>query len=114
MEDLVQEGYTVIIRMHDDKSTSMLKVTALQYQKIGKSTINVSNIIGTPFGSMFEINGNNLIRIFEEDEEDITDVIAEESKVGGNKDFYDSNTAQKMNSTDIQELKNSGSSGTVD
>ena len=87
----------------------------------------MGSIVGTPYGTVFEINGRNLVRIYDNEEDDMDEVLQKLSnkdgsavtaaadgdvgKVGGNKDFYDTNTAQKMDYGAIEEMKKSGVSG---
>ena len=62
--DVVREGDTIIVKMHDDIDT-MIKVISSIEQKIGKGRVDVTPIIGARYGSVFEIRGRKLIKINE-------------------------------------------------
>lgn len=120
MSNLAAEGESVIIRMHDDHSSQMLKLDAGD-QKIGKFRIKVGAIVGTPYGSVFEVANKELVMTsfsettnMMEEIQDGTSVDNESSSsvVVDNRHYHDSNTAQKLNHDDIQKLRDEGSSGT--
>ena len=62
---IIRENDTVILRMYDDKSTCMLKVKG--EQKIGKSKVKVTGLIGHPYGSIFEVIDRKLVKVTGED-----------------------------------------------
>jgi tRNA (adenine-N(1)-)-methyltransferase non-catalytic subunit len=112
MEDFVKEGDTVIIRLQDDKSTCMLKIEG--DQKIGKTRVSVKNVIGAPYGSVFQISDRKLEYLARESSHDdgaSFDLAVDNDSRGDNRDYVDSNTAQKLSTSDIEKLKESGVSG---
>lgn len=108
--DLIREGDMVAILMHDDKSTNIVKVRG--EQKIGKMRLNMKPLIGHPFESVFEIRDKTIIRVV--DDPDFLEKAFDEVQTpgsGDNSTFIDTNTAQKLDFEDIQELKDSGATG---
>jgi tRNA (adenine-N(1)-)-methyltransferase non-catalytic subunit len=103
----IKEGDTVILRMHDDKSTCMLKVKG--EQKIYKSRIKVTALIGSPYGSIFEIRDRRLERVETTFDDLFESSLADGS--GDNSGFIDSNTSQKLTTEDIAQLKENGARG---
>jgi hypothetical protein len=61
-EDVVHEGDTVIVKMHDELDT-MIKIFSSTEQKIGKGRVDVTPILGCTYGSIFEIKGRKLIKV---------------------------------------------------
>jgi hypothetical protein len=61
-ENVVKEGDTVIVKMHDELDT-MMRVISSTEQKIGKGRVDVSPLVGAPYGSVFEIRGRKLLKI---------------------------------------------------
>lgn len=151
---LICEGDTVIIRMYDDKSTTLINVVRGEMQKIGRYKYGVGSLIGMPYGSIYEIVDRKFVRIFENEEDtddlldmdemngcsdkevdnnedmknkkmkmdnnnslDVLSVVDKNNAegvighIGGNKNFNDTNTAQKIDHNDIEKLKRSGASG---
>jgi len=174
---LVSAGETVVVRLHDDKSTCIIK--AKGDQKLGRSKVSVKNIVGAPFGSVFEIIDRRLERV---PDDDVFDILSDDGfdgneasasasaksgetclmsntsalkkrgdgksrkfdegiengsdvtrivKLGGiddeksasgaqnhtvieqgdNRTYHDSNTAQKLQTADIQKMRESGATG---
>jgi hypothetical protein len=52
-DNSIKFGDMVIVRMHDEKSTSMLRV--LGEQKVGKTKVYTRELIGQPYGSVFQV-----------------------------------------------------------
>lgn len=123
--DLIRAGDTVIVRMHDDKSTSMLKV--LGEQKICRSKVSTKHLVGAAYGSVFQITADRKLKLVTEEEND--DVVESSTAEGmdeissnefgdsdvllpgDNRGYVDTNTAQKLSNVDIKKLKESGASG---
>ena len=103
---MIEEGHTVILWLHDEHSSSFMKVEG--EQKLGKSKVRATDMIGAPYGSVFEVNDRRLIRVID------TKLSLEGAFLGGsgdNSDYIDSNTAQKLSEGDIETLKEDGASG---
>ena len=122
--DVIRAGDVVIVRMHDDKSTSMLKVQG--EQKICRSKVSTKQLVGAPYGSVFQITSDRKLQLVKDDEEDTTLEASgteglEENSIdnsatgdvipGDNRGYIDTNTAQKLSNDDIQRLRDSGASG---
>jgi tRNA (adenine58-N1)-methyltransferase non-catalytic subunit len=124
--ELIRAGDTVIVRMHDDKSTSMLKV--LGEQKICRSKVSTKHLVGAAYGSVFQITADRKLKLVTEEENDDVlesstaegmDEISNGNELGGpdvllpgdNRGYVDTNTAQKLSNFDIKKLKESGASG---
>lgn len=58
--DCVQDGDTIIVKMHDEVDM-MVKVSREEH-KIGKTKVCCVPLIGEPYGSIFEIRGRKLIK----------------------------------------------------
>ena len=158
---MIAEGATVVVMFHDEKSiwknnnsNHILKVSGTQ--KLFKKQVDVSNLVGAPYGSIFEVVGNKVERIYDQTElfrdEDLAEWDENEatntkiaaaagseeegrdsststskgkrkkdssqgqegnsSNKGDNRNYHDTNTSQKMSSTDIEQMRQSGASGT--
>jgi tRNA (adenine-N(1)-)-methyltransferase non-catalytic subunit len=106
---MIKEGDVVVIRMHDDKSSCVLKVRG--EQKIGRARVKTRPLIGHPYESVFELRDKDIVRV--EDDPAFLDKAFETQTQGlGNNSLYvDTNTAQKLNDIDIQSMKQSGATG---
>jgi tRNA (adenine-N(1)-)-methyltransferase non-catalytic subunit len=89
--------------------------------KYRRKHYNVDAIIGTPVGSVFELQGRNLRLVDLKTRASVDDIrrsgelaAAAANKSGkvhsDNRHLVDDNTAQKMNQTDVQAMKDSGAS----
>lgn len=109
--DLIKDTDTVIVRSVDDKCCYILKVNG--EQKLGKSRIHLKNLVGQPYGSVFELIGRHLILVDKTENFTEYEVEAEtaESEKGNNSTYVDTNTAQKLTDAEIKELKAAGKSG---
>lgn len=58
---MIQEGDMVVIRMHDDKSSSLLRVKG--DQKIGKFWYKMSQLVGHFYESVFEIHDKKIVMV---------------------------------------------------
>ena len=124
-DDLIKAGDTVIVRMHDDKSTSMLKV--LGEQKICRSKISTKNLVGAAYGSVFQITADRKLKLVTDEENDdileaspFEEIDSDPNAIepaadvllpGDNRGYIDTNTAQKLSNIDIRRLRDSGASG---
>lgn len=142
----------VVVVFHDEKSiwkngnsNHVLKVSGSQ--KLFKKQVDVTNLIGAPYGSIFEVVGNKVERVKGQKElfqdEDLAEwdenegvsakaaagVASGSSSTGSsrsgkeqgassdsllrgdNRNYHDTNTSQKMSSTDIAEMRKSGATG---
>ena len=61
-ENVVHEGDTVIVKMHDELDT-MMRVVSHTEQKVGKGRVDVSPLVGVAYGSVFEIRGRKLVKV---------------------------------------------------
>ena len=125
MSDLIQAGDTVIVRMHDDKSTNMLKV--LGEQKICRSKVSTKCLVGAAYGSVYQITADRKLKLVTDEENDDvlepsasdvmdeshcdSELVAEVLLPGDNRGYIDTNTAQKLSNIDIKRLRESGASG---
>jgi len=127
-DDVVQEGDTIIVKMHDEVDT-MIRVISSVEQKIGKGRVNVAPLVGAPFGSIFEIRGRKLLDVSRLSMSEIEglsvlecnyihlifqkDFSLQPSQISGdNRSFTDTNTAQKLTDADITRLRSTGASAT--
>jgi tRNA (adenine-N(1)-)-methyltransferase non-catalytic subunit len=110
MSDLIKIGDVVVIRLHDEVCCYMVKVEG--DQKIGRSRVSVKNMIGYPYGSIFEICDRKLKYINIENNEETTSFEScyKDQEGGDNRGYADTNTAQKLTDEDIQKLRASGAS----
>ena len=115
--NLISVGETVVVRSHDQKCVYIVKAgTAREDQKIGKSRVSLKEVIGHPYGSVFQQNNRKLELVtnpttYESTEEmdrcEESELQGEEVQVGDNSGYVDSNTAQKLSLDDITKLKQS-------
>lgn len=113
---MIAFGDSVICRLQDEKSTTILKVSAGD-QKVCKTYISMKNVIGTPYGSVFHVAGKDLelasLQPVGREGEQKDD---EEGAEGGslrkdNRGLNDTNTSQKLKDADIREMRKQGCSG---
>lgn len=127
--ECIEAGDTLIVRSYDDKCSYILQVNG--EKKINKSRVSLKDVVGQPYGAVFELNNRKFQRVSEieqaatelydpEDrEEGVETGTAEQgdSKTtvgmrGDNSTYVDTNTAQKLTNEDISRLRESGMTGT--
>lgn len=117
MSDLIKLGDTVVIRLHDEKCYYVIKAEGIQ--KIARKRVTVKNMIGRPFGSIFEIEQSHLKYIPGDSASIIDDLNSDifsadpqaEQAIGDNRGYSDTNSAQKLKSEDIEQMRSAGASG---
>jgi tRNA (adenine-N(1)-)-methyltransferase non-catalytic subunit len=117
--DIIQEGDNIVIRMHDDKSALLVKVAP--DQKIGKTRLSLRSLAGSPYGSIFELRNRTPERVVDEevdfDDVDMTmddnndKINSNTTEAGDNRNYNDTNNAQKYDNVAIEKLKDAGTSG---
>ena len=113
---------TVIIVMNEDKSSHMLKVSGVQ--KLFKKNVDVTCMVGQPLGSIFELQGDTLVRLTDSElyAGELTEVRSDEKEViategsatvskGDNRNYVDTNTAQRLKPAEVRALRESGTKG---
>ena len=73
--NLIQQGDAVIVRMHDDKSTCIIRVQG--DAKICRSKVSTKGLVGIPYGTVFQIAGRQLVQVKDEKELDMLDAPTE-------------------------------------
>ena len=111
VSNVVMDGDWAIIKMHDDQD-SILCITQRQQQKIGRTKISVSPLVGEPYGSIFDINGKVISKLAGEllDTHNVQ-VPSSYTPDGDNSSFSDTNTAQKLTPEAIEKLRAEGATG---
>ena len=136
--NLIQQGDAVIVRMHDDKSTCIIKVQG--DAKICRSKVSTKGLVGVPYGTVFQIAGRQLVQVKDEKELDMLDAPTEyfasssssssgsssssssgivgggngedittvTAAAGDNRGYADTNTAQKLTPDEIKQMRQSG------
>lgn len=107
----VKQGETIVVHLHDEESGYLVKVEG--EQKIGKTRVSVKGLVGSPFGSIFQIVDRKL-EYLESSEDLVTSLIGtveDDPSRGDNRSYIDSNTAQKLGDDEIRELREAGMSG---
>lgn len=114
---MIALGDTVICRLQDEKSTTILKVSAGE-QKVCKTYISMRNVVGTPYGSVFHVAGKDLELASlqpmgrEEEKEEGAGGAAGGGRLSkDNRGLNDTNTSQKLKDADIREMRKKGCSG---
>jgi tRNA (adenine-N(1)-)-methyltransferase non-catalytic subunit len=112
MQNIINLGDTVVIHSNEDKQFNIVKVNG--EQKIGRSRVQLKDLVGEQYGTVFEVINRKLVKI--QDDECVFDLDAsnENSNTtirGDNSGYIDSNTAQKLSDMDIFRLKESGLTG---
>jgi tRNA (adenine58-N1)-methyltransferase non-catalytic subunit len=137
--NIIRANDFVVIQYLDDKNSSIVKVDG--EQKIGKSRVSLKEMIGEPYGTLFEINNRKLVKIaqgmshndveMEDDNnldnitENLSEFIEAAAKLvkppqnekgnniirGDNSYYIDSNTAQRLTDAEILQMRQSGMSG---
>lgn len=67
--DVVKEGDTIVIHLHDERSRCIITVDHGK-AKIDRTTLSVACLIGAPYGSIWELNNRDLTRIYGDDGDD--------------------------------------------
>ncbi len=116
---MIVENSMVIVRSLDDKSSYILKVSG--DQKLGKSRVNLRDLIDKPYGSVFELINRSLKLLdnssisleYERSnpDEEKDDNNSNNLLRGNNSSYVDTNTAQKLKDSDIQRLRENGFTG---
>ena len=73
--DLIQRGDYVIVKMHDEVSTCIIKVDG--DQKIRRSKVSTKGLVGAPYGTVFQVSGRQLVCVEDTKELDMLDVPVE-------------------------------------
>jgi len=112
---LVQPGVTVIL-IASDGGRYFAKAAPGQQVRIGKVNVQVSALVGTPYGSVFDIGKNKLVLLPGEEHltrtEASSSALADDAAtVADNRDLVDDGSSQKLTSEAIEELRSSGASG---
>ena len=118
---MIAEDSTVIVMMNEDHSAHTLRVSGKQ--KLFKRSVDVTCLIGQPYGCIFELQGDSLVRVaetelFDEKRAVVSEGDYEEGRhsttlsstvsKGDNRNFTDTNTAQKLSQAEVMELRLSG------
>eukprot|EP00752_Nemacystus_decipiens_P006914 g6208.t1 len=117
----VNEGDTILID-HSDGRTFFVTVESGKRVNIGKTSCKMSYLLNAPYGAVFELDGNKLVRVdgelVEADEEPpgvaeqaTAPALATDVRPQDNRGFTDTNTAQKLTEEDIAKMKNDGKGG---
>lgn len=117
-KELILEGDSLVVRSYDDKCSYILQVNG--EKKINKSRVSLKEIVGQPYGAVFELNNRKFQRVSEaiqaevelydaDDYGEPQEPITVDGRMrGDNSKFVDTNTAQKLTNEDINKLKESG------
>ena len=117
-KELISEGDSLVVRSYDDKCSYILQVNG--EKKINKSRVSLKEIVGQPYGAVFELNNRKFQRVSEaiqaevelydaDDYGEPQEPITVDGRMrGDNSKFVDTNTAQKLTNEDINKLKESG------
>ena len=109
---IIQKKHYVVIRMHDEDATNIIQVDGSK--KIARKYCSVEPLIGHPYGSVFEISNGKIVKLsgYQSLEEDFKDELAASKAEGAtsakNDWFIDDNTAQKLNMSDVDQMKKDG------
>jgi tRNA (adenine-N(1)-)-methyltransferase non-catalytic subunit len=118
-KEVISEGDSLVVRSYDDKCSYILQVNG--EKKINKSRVSLKEIVGQPYGAVFELNNRKFQRVSEAVQAEVELYDAEDygepqepstdgSMRGDNSTFVDTNTAQKLTNEDINKMKESGTS----
>jgi len=118
-EDVIKANDYIVIRLHDDKSTSIIKI--IGDQRIARTRLNVKSLIGHRYGTVFEIINKKIVKL---DNPELFESLMDEyndnsngnnnhdEEIRGDNSFYsDTNTSQKLKNKDVEQLKDAGISG---
>jgi tRNA (adenine-N(1)-)-methyltransferase non-catalytic subunit len=118
-KEIISEGDSLVVRSYDDKCSYVLQVNG--DKKINKSRVSLKEIVGQPYGAVFELNNRKFQRVSEaiqaevelydaDDYGEPVEAPADGRLKGDNSTYVDTNTAQKLSNVDIAKLKESGMS----
>jgi hypothetical protein len=114
---MIAENSIVVVVMHDEKavfkSNHMLKVSGMQ--KLFKKQVDVTPLIGKPFGSIFELVGNKLERINDKELFDFEDMGEfDDGERGHKQQSQGQGQGQGQGQEPVKESSSSSSSSSVD
>lgn len=106
---VIKEGDIVLIIEGETRYT-FPTISQTAKAKLGKKEVKLNALIGSKYGSWFEILEGKLIPFDPRNETSDLDT-AEDAGEKNNKELFDHSTAQKLSQEDIHELKKSGIEG---
>jgi hypothetical protein len=106
--DTVKDGDSIVAHMHDGIK-HIIHITNRD-EKVGRTRTSVKGVVGHSYGSIFEINSKrklvhlpNCFELLETSFE--TGNTDDQTDVGNNSNYVDSNTAQKLTMQDLADLR---------
>ncbi|CAI9116920.1 OLC1v1018212C1 [Oldenlandia corymbosa var. corymbosa] len=115
------EGCSVLLDINDGERMVFERLTPAASLKIGNKKCSLQPLIGSPFGSLFELeNGENgpfLSRVSTVSEGNNNDSTKEEEESPtvqeskDNRELIDNNTSQSLTGEDIEEMRRKGAKG---
>eukprot|EP01032_Pedospumella_encystans_P031532 gene31532-35598_t len=78
--DLIAADDSLIVRSYDDKCSYILQVNG--EKKINKSRVSLKEIIGQPYGAVFELNNRKFVRVSNTEQAAIELYDADDNKGG--------------------------------
>jgi tRNA (adenine-N(1)-)-methyltransferase non-catalytic subunit len=110
--DIVQPGNHVILQFENgDDSYVFAQMKKGARVKIRRKQYSVDRLIGAKYGSVFEVEKRGFKRVADKDPDDSIFELNAADADADNRHLTDTNTAQKLHSDEITELKSSGASG---
>ncbi|EGC34179.1 hypothetical protein DICPUDRAFT_35506 [Dictyostelium purpureum] len=107
----INEGENVILDINNGEKFSIVKVKRGLKTRIGKKQINISEIIGKPWFSSFQVvNETNTLKIVTQKELDdaLNNLVELNQNDADNRNLDQNNTAQKLTQEEITKMKESG------
>ncbi|KAL4305136.1 hypothetical protein HN51_038657 [Arachis hypogaea] len=111
------EGCSVLLDINDGDRLVFARLSPAAKLKIGNKNCSLQPLIGTPFGSLFQLDGTSLSPFIPSPQADATN--NEEIKDDGqpnvesrdNRELVDNNTAQTLTGEDIEAMRRQGAGG---
>ncbi|CAM9249660.1 unnamed protein product [Choristocarpus tenellus] len=111
-DECVSEGESLLVE-HSDGRTFFLDIGTNGSATIGRMNVNMKPVIGEKYGTVFELDRHHLIKVEGEGDlvPDFDDTVTLDQVVNDNRNFVDTNTAQKLKEEDIRKMKEGGMGG---
>ncbi|XP_041469150.1 tRNA (adenine(58)-N(1))-methyltransferase non-catalytic subunit TRM6-like [Lytechinus variegatus] len=107
-QNLIAEGDNVILKK--DKTLRVYRALKKEKAVLEKRHFSLAPVIGHPYGSTWELQGNNLVQVLEKT---TSQDLAQQIDKGGadNRGIFADDSSQKLDKDDIMDLKGQGKSG---
>ncbi|MED6132461.1 hypothetical protein PIB30_019257 [Stylosanthes scabra] len=108
------EGCSVLLDINDGDRLVFARLSPAAKLKIGNKNCSLQPLIGTPFGSLFQLDGTSLSPFIPSPQADATtneEIKDDNVESRDNRQLLDNNTAQTLTGEDIEAMRRQGAGG---